>query len=242
MRLELRPREAHVWYLFPAAFPAALEGQAQALMSDDERQRHGRFHFAAGRREYLLTRTLVRTTLSRYADVEPGEWRFSAGKYGRPQLDPALGLALHFNLSNTEGLIACIVAAEPEIGIDVEWVDPSPPGTDLAERFFSPVEIAGLRDLPPQLQAGRFYDLWTLKEAYIKARGMGVVLPLDQFSFDLSTPTVTLSFDPRMIDLPETWHFDRLFPSASHRVAIAVRRAAGSSVEVLERTASPFER
>ncbi len=229
--LDLQPDEAHVWYLFPEAVPPALEEQALALLTPDEAARHARFRLPEGRRDYALTRALVRTTLSRYSEVAPANWRFLAGPHGRPAIAAEMGVPLHFNLSHTKGLIACVVGLEPEIGIDVEAITSDRANLAIAARYFSAAEVAALADRP-----GLFFDLWTLKEAYLKARGLGVGLPLDQLSFELDERGVTVSFDPGLNDAAATWQFDRLFPSEQHRVATAIRRRSPTRIRIVERT------
>ena len=234
IRQQLDETEAHVWYLFPDALSDEALHEARLLMNHEERARHDRFVFPEGRREFAFTRALVRTTLSRYADVAPKDWRFSFGPHGRPEI--ASPTDLYFNLSNTKGLIACIVGRAPEVGIDVEWIDRHGETLGIADRFFSPSEAASLRALPADEQHHRFFHLWTLKEAYIKARGMGLALPLDQFSFQITAGSRTrISFDPRLVDEPSTWQFDSFWPTATHFVATAVRRPTTSPPEKLVR-------
>lgn len=240
--LPLNETEAHVWYLFPPAPSDALGDEAleaaRALMNDDERTRHDRFLFPEGRREFAFTRALVRTTLSRYADVAPKAWQFTFGPHGRPEIAPEISQRdLHFNLSNTKGLIACIVGSTRDLGIDVESIERRGETLGIADRFFSPTEATALRALPASEQHHRFFHLWTLKEAYIKARGMGLALPLDQFSFELATGArTTISFDPRLVDDAKTWQFDSFWPTRTHFVSTAVRQRSGP-VRIVERTA-----
>ena len=239
----LEKGEAHVWYLYPDTFSPELEGDAHALLNDDERARYRRFTFARVRREYLLTRVLARTTLSRYVEVEPSAWRFTLGPHGKPEIEAGQAeTRLRFNLSNTTGLIACLVAIDRDVGIDVEWTRRRGETVQIADRFFSTEETAALHALPETEQRERFFDFWTLKEAYIKARGMGLALPLDQFTFHMpghmagSKPTV--SFDPRMKEDPARWQFECVRPSAEHRMATAIfLPGAALGLRVVERTA-----
>jgi 4'-phosphopantetheinyl transferase len=144
---------------------------------------------------------------------------------------------LHFNLTNTKGLIACIVGWTSEVGIDVESIERRGETLGIADRFFSPSEASALRALPDAEQVHRFFHLWTLKEAYIKARGMGLALPLDQFSFHLARGARTrISFDPRLVDDETTWQFDSFWPTQTHFVSTAVRQRSGV-VRIVERTA-----
>jgi 4'-phosphopantetheinyl transferase len=212
------------------------------LMSPEEHVRQRRYRFEKSRREFLLTRALVRTTLSRYAPVDPTAWTFRANAHGRPEIaSPAQTPPLRFNLSNTEGMITCLVALDREIGCDVELVDRPGETVQIAEHFFSPLEVAALRTLPDAEQRDRFFDYWTLKESYIKARGMGLAIPLDQFSFllDEGRP-VRIAFDPRLPDDPSSWQFEQLRPSPRHFVAVAIRRGQEPDLALVVRHTVPL--
>jgi 4'-phosphopantetheinyl transferase len=198
----------------------------RALLTTDEHERMGRFVFERDQRAFLLTRALVRTTLSRYAAVAPADWRFIANAHGRPEiLDRPEGVPdIRFNISHTDGLIACAVTIGREVGVDVEHV-----GRhllhDVAGRHFAPSEVRDLRALPAPDQDRVFFDYWTLKEAYIKARGFGLALPLGDFAFKLNPPHAPeIRFEPSLDDDPATWQFLQDWPTPTHRLALAVRR------------------
>lgn len=167
-------------------------------------------------------RKLVRTVLSRYADVAPDDWTFAADEHGRPR---ALGTALgdiDFNLSHSETLAVCAVA-RGAIGVDVEdLARPAP--LDVAARFFAPSETEALLAEPAERRSRRFYEYWVLKESYLKARGLGLRLPLDRFAFDLgdmATPRV--SFVAPIDDDAARWWFALFEPTPHHLAAVAKR-------------------
>jgi 4'-phosphopantetheinyl transferase len=196
------------------------------LLSPDEADRMARFVFDRDRRAFLLTRALVRTMLSRYAPVRPSEWKFIANAHGRPEiLDRPVGVPdLRFNISHTDGLIACAVTIGREVGVDVENIT-RPLHHDVAGRYFAPQEVNDLRRLPHAEQARVFFDYWTLKESYIKARGFGLALPLGDFAFTLNPPhPPTIAFEPSLDDDPATWQFMQAWITPAHRFALAVRR------------------
>jgi 4'-phosphopantetheinyl transferase len=161
----------------------------RALMSADEHERMARFAFERDRRAFVMTRALVRTTLSRYASIAAADWRFIANVHGRPEiLDRPPGVPdLRFNLSHTDGLIACAVTVGRDIGVDVEHTGRHLTH-DVAARHFAPSEVAALNALSAGDQQKVFFDYWTLKESYIKARGFGLALPLSDFAFKLNPP------------------------------------------------------
>ncbi|QQZ39510.1 4'-phosphopantetheinyl transferase superfamily protein [Pseudomonas sp. SK3(2021)] len=125
--------------------------------------------------------------MSLYAPgVAPQQWVFASNAWGKPAI-VAPGAPMAFNLSHTEGLVTLALTLENSVGIDVESRQRTT-DTDLAERFFSASEVRYLSSLPTAERASAFISLWTLKEAYIKACGQGLSIPLDSFSFDLTTP------------------------------------------------------
>lgn len=198
----------------------------RALLSDDEHDRMARLVFERDRKRFLLTRALVRTMLSRYASVPPAQWSFIANVHGRPEiLDRPRGVPdLRFNISHTDGLIACAVTIGRDVGVDVEHIGRRLT-YDVAGRFFAPREVSDLNTLPEDDRHRAFFDYWTLKEAYIKARGFGLALPLADFAFKLSPPTPpTITFEPSLEDDPATWQFYQEWPTPLHRLGLAVRR------------------
>ena len=174
---------------------------------------------------FLATRALCRSVLSLYADVPPAQWRFAEGERGKPYIATPLPTpALHFNLTNTLGLIACVVSrVYPVLGVDAEFLGRHGETVNIAEHFFSASEVHALRTLPTEQQRERFFCYWTLKESYIKARGLGLALPLDQFSFLLDAgPDVGVAFDPRLLDSAPRWRFALLRGSRNHMVSVGV--------------------
>jgi 4'-phosphopantetheinyl transferase len=241
--LSLGRKEAHLWCVCPdiVTEPVLLDAYRE-LLNAQERVQQQRFYFEKGRHEYLVTRALVRTTLSRYVQVDPHSWHFEANAYGRPAIATPQGiLPLRFNLSHTDGLIVCVVALDRECGIDVEDTERGGMTVDIADQFFSRMEAQDLRALPVPMQRQRFFEYWTLKESYIKARGMGVSLPLEQFSFHLERGLpIRISFAPRLKDDPSSWQFAQFCPTQSHMVAIALRRGLEPDLEIRMRHSVPL--
>lgn len=217
------PAPIDVWLVFVEGeqdYPLQCYRQ---LLAPDERAREARFHFEKDRRRFVITRALVRTVLSRYAPVSPADWIFRANAYGRPEAantDPAVK-DLRFNVSHTTGLIALAVTRGRELGIDAEDIR-RPAGLEAAEHFFSRDEARALRALPPDAQRQRFFEYWTLKEAYVKARGMGLSIPLDRFGFHLPHPGRVQFVAPPDTGLPSCWTFWQFQPSADYLVALCV--------------------
>lgn len=197
------------------------------LLSEEERNKSNCFHFADDRLRYVVTRAMVRTVLSRYADVAPAAWTFEANSHGRPEIAPSLsGLSgdLRFNLSHTRGLIALGVCRGSSIGVDVEHLERQP-ALGVAERFFSSTEAAELAALPSDQQAQRFFEYWTLKESYIKAHGKGIAHTLDGFSFDFPTEhSLRLTVDPKLGDDAQRWRFWQYQLEGDYLLAVCAER------------------
>lgn len=215
-----------VWTASGDAVHAARRQHYQSLLTPDELERYGRFVDDADRTRFLLARAMVRTMLSEYVPRAPHEWRFRIEEYGRPEVAelPPGAPDLRFNLSHTPGLVACAVTVGRDIGVDVENVNRTLTHP-VPERFFSPREVADLRALSEEEQSVVFFDYWTLKESYIKARGLGLALPLRHFTFIRrpgSAPAI--SFAPELHDDASSWQFAQFWPTRDHRMAVAVRR------------------
>jgi 4'-phosphopantetheinyl transferase len=221
-----------VWLARPAdlARPELVE-RWERWLTDDEATRRRALLREVNRQEFLVTRALVRATLSRHRPITPHAWRFAKNPYGRPRVEPPCGLV--FNLSNTIHLVACAVREGGEIGVDIEPLDRSEDVLEVADTVFSPRELAELRALAdPMARRERALDLWTLKESYIKARGMGLSLPLEKFSFVFDDPAaIRIAIDPSLHDPDDRWSFRRL-DVAGHRLALAVEQPPDRPLEV----------
>src|SRR5262245_40794838 len=163
-------------------WPAEALGSLEPILSSDERERMRRFHFERDRRCHLVARGLLRTLLGRYLGMAPDKLRFDYSPFGKPSL--AAGLVqrpLQFNVSHAVEIVLIAIAAGRTLGIDVEHIRADIAVGEIAARFFSANEQGALATLAGDLQHGAFFDCWTRKEAYIKAIGEGLSLPLDQF-------------------------------------------------------------
>jgi len=227
-RVELDSRQIHLWWVDTEAInePALLETY-RAVLSDAERARELRFHFPEGRKQYLLTRALVRMTLSRLAPVPPTDWTFSETEYGRPEVsNPHADMrGLVFNVSHTKGCIVLAITRDRALGVDVESLQKSRSHLDLATRVFKPSEVTAMRAEPESRHPERFLELWTLKEAYIKARGMGLSLAPERFGFELASDrTLSLFLDDDLNDDAARWWFKQYRLTDDHILSVCCER------------------
>jgi 4'-phosphopantetheinyl transferase len=213
-----------------------------ALLSAEERARQARFRFARDQRRYLVTRALVRSVLSRYAAVRPESWAFSAGAHGRPAIcAPWPAPALEFNISHSADLVILGVTSGRSLGIDAESIAAREADIDGLDRYFAPQESAALLALPPLERRRRFFELWTLKESYIKARGLGLAIALDAFRFELTGERqLTLHMRPELGDSPGRWRLWQLAPRADYLAAVCAGRGEGPAPRITVREIVPL--
>jgi 4'-phosphopantetheinyl transferase len=221
--LELPDGEVHAWRIELDRGAEAVE-RLSATLSPDERARADRFRFARDRDRFIVGRGSLRAILGQYAGREPSAIAFRYGGWGKPELDGAPDEAgLQFNLSHTGGLALLAVARGRRLGIDVEAVRPMADAAPIAARFFSPAECAVFQRLPEPEQLAAFFRCWTRKEAYMKATGAGMSMPLDQFDVTLAPgdPPALLRVEGRP-DEPSRWSYRDLDPGPGYLAALAV--------------------
>jgi 4'-phosphopantetheinyl transferase len=222
-RLEARAGCVDVWL---ASVPQGGDDPAdlaKELVTPDEFLAAGRFRRLEDRRRHLVSRALLRTTLSRYGPIPALEWRFRTGAHGRPAIDPARTCGIEFSLAHTDRLVVVAVTAGDTIGVDAEEVRDLPDLDELAATALTPDEREALATLPQDRRSVRFLRHWTLKEAWLKAIGLGLALDPRGVAFDLSAPGRIRLRAPSAPPDRCAWWFSE-FGSDGHLVAVAVRR------------------
>jgi 4'-phosphopantetheinyl transferase len=229
--------EIHVWLTFCEAISEEhLLVAYRELLNAAEKEEESRFYSPRDRHRYLVTRALVRTVLSRYASVDPKDWVFSRDAYGRPHiLNPqAADARLSFNVSHAQGLIVLGVAKGRSLGVDVENFAKCNVSIDIANHYFAPQEVTALHEVPRHQQQYRFFEYWTLKESYIKARRMGCSIPLDRFSFHFSDDhAVDLVINQESGDDSSRWQFWQFRPTSEHLLAICAEKLNSQSSKLI---------
>jgi len=242
--IPLTPSEIHVWLSFwDGITDENLHDVYRELLSSDERRQENRFYFAKDRCRYLVSRALVRTVLSRYLCIEPQDWEFSRNTFGRPEIAnrAARPARLSFNLSHTQNLVALGVTRSREVGVDIEHLQARAVATEIADRYFAEEEAAALRAVPPESKQFRFFEYWTLKESYIKARGMGMSLSLDKFSFHFSdAQAIEMTISSELDDDPSRWQFWQFRPAPEYMLAICAERVGVQASQVIFRQVIPM--
>ena len=226
---------AVLYYIHPESVtrPTVLK-HLRELLTDEERDRIASFHFAKERHDRLLARALLRLSLADFTNAGPSSLRFRSNAWGRPEIDlPAQHVGVGFSISHTCGLIVSLVGRGHEIGIDTEFIREIDDMLDIAGKHFAPRETASLYSTPPHQRTRRFLEIWTVKEAYVKARGIGLSLKLSDFevTIDGTSGEISVSFGQPVKDNSSRWHFGLHRLSETHIVASAIARRNHQSVE-----------
>ncbi len=207
---------AHAWHIGPARLsPPALQSHCLPWLSKIEQSHYAALRDPQLRHTYLTGRALCRLCLSEYAAVDPAEWRFTQNEFGKPQIAaPQAFKSLQFNISHAEGLVVCLLSRAGEVGVDAENISCTPDVELIAGNFFSGREAASLTALPERERNARFFKLWVLKEACLKAMGRGLGSGDERFTIALDE-----NGEPEAID---GWHFAFHHPSKDHIAATAI--------------------
>lgn len=232
-----------VWHADPRSFASPERaGACLALLDDAERARLDRFRHEADRSAWLVAHALLRAALSRHAPVDPRRWTFRTSERGKPFVEgPATHRGLYFSLSHAAGRVAVAVTTGGPVGVDVEHVDRSGVLDEIRDRYLSPLEASALRSAGPGERDQRLLAYWTLKEAYVKARGTGLDASLQGLSFHLDEgPGIRLSCSGEPDEDPENWTFVRTSAGPEHALALAFQKRSTGAVRIHEALALPL--
>jgi 4'-phosphopantetheinyl transferase len=219
-----------IFHLDPTAVKdPALIAELASWLDENERARMNRFIHPDHRHSFLISHALMRKALGVELQVHPAKLVFAAGERGKPRVANAgINKPVAFSLTHTERLAAIAIDKSP-IGLDAEWVNRRHMNTTIADRYFTPREREDINAAPPESIQRRFLSYWTLKEAYLKAEGWGIVDGLDTFEFHLEragqTETIARAklhvIDP-LATPSQRWHFWHSAPTEQHLMSVAV--------------------
>jgi 4'-phosphopantetheinyl transferase len=220
----LPENEVHVWRATLDVASTDLE-RLRATLSSDEQARAARFHFPKDQHHFIAARGTLRTILARYFNRAPAQIEFRYSPHGKPELARGSEAErLRFNLSHSQGLALYAITRDHAIGVDLESVQANRDWEQIAARHFAPRELEALRLVPAASRAAAFLNCWTRKEAFVKARGEGLSLPLDQFEVSLAPgePARLLSTSGDPLEAAR-WSIRELDPDPGYIGAVAVR-------------------
>jgi 4'-phosphopantetheinyl transferase len=183
--LALADKELHVWRA-SLDLPRELLGRMASTLNANEKERAGKFLVARARERFVAARGILRQLLGMSLGLDPAKIEFRYGPKGKPSLSTTHNSKASFSVSHSQGMGLFAFAGGGEVGVDIEEVKEDFKGMQIASHFFSEEEIAGLTKLPPELADKAFFQCWTEKEAYVKARGQGLSIPLRNFTIRFS--------------------------------------------------------
>lgn len=221
--LSLGIDDVHVWRAALDRPPPAVQALYD-LLSLDERERAAKFCFQSDREHFVVARGVLRSIICRYLLIAPDKVDFRYGLNGKPGLPESSGRPpLRFNVSHSHKLALFAFTRNREVGLDLEYMREDLADDGIADRFFSPREVSMLHELPASQRTRGFFNCWTRKEAYVKATGGGLSVPLDQFAVSLAPgePAALLSTDHGSQELAR-WSLEELSPGAGYVAAIAI--------------------
>jgi 4'-phosphopantetheinyl transferase len=216
--------QAHVWWARPDFVAVHPERDSLlSLLDREERERHDRLRLAKSRANYFTAHVLLRLVLSQYVDLPPSAWIFKRTAHGRPEISNEGVPPLRFNLTHTDGLSACIVTLHDDCGIDAEQLDTRHNLQQVAKRMFSPFEAHELEQMNGEKRLRYFYCRWTLREAYVKARGVGLSLPTREIYFNIDrNGRISAQFSAKLDDDTPRWKFELIYPGNCHVISVAL--------------------
>jgi 4'-phosphopantetheinyl transferase len=230
--------EVHVWRI-GLTQPDQVIQRYRKLLAANEIERADRFYFVRDRNRFTVARGVLRQLLGTYLNLDPREVGFVYGPQGKPDLaEPQSSSGIRFNLSHSGEIALLAISLNRDLGVDVEQIRADFATGEIATRFFSPEECLKLETIPPNQSADAFFNCWTRKEAYIKARGKGLSIPLDSFEVTLAPDEEAALLQVKTGDDNfSRWHFHALHPGSGYKAALAVE-GRDYEVRLLEWTSS----
>jgi 4'-phosphopantetheinyl transferase len=210
-----------IWFRLTQSMSAQDIEEARSVLSLEERARADRFVFERDRRDFIAAHALLRGVLSHHSDLPHDRWQFESEAAGKPFL--AGQSELQFNIAHTRGLVACALSLAGPVGIDVESIESERDIESISESYFAQTEVIELKACEEGLhRQARFIELWTLKEAYLKALGAGLGRPLDEIAFHFVGESDLRGF-AQDNSTHVGWRFSLFAPLDNYRLAVAVR-------------------
>ncbi len=199
----------------------ALWTRLRSWLQPEETARADNYKDMDARASFLIGRGMARTMLAEATGVAPGDWRFADGPHGRPEI-ASPDTAYRFNLAHSHGMIACVLAKSRDVGVDVEFLERPDSSHDVATRVCSADELADIDAAPAEGRKERFLIYWTLKEAYLKARGLGISVHMGDVAFTVKSGEPRFVPAGSLAGADTRWLFRLSQPGPRHLIAVAV--------------------
>lgn len=232
IKQQIASNEVHLWTITPQKISSPTQlTYLKSLLNKDELNKYQKYRHPKNQHTALVTRAFIRTVLALYLNKHPHDLEFTINPHGKPELSNR-DIPLRFNLSHNDQLIICSVCLDHDIGCDIENINRKISIDSIAKRYFSAAESKALLALPAAIKQSRFFEYWTLKEAFVKAMGIGISFGLETFSFEI-TPSEKMKFndsikltiaDKHPALNAKTWYHCLIYPDQTHCIAISVNR------------------
>lgn len=221
--IKIKTNEVHLWRAFLDREKYDIETLAQ-ILSPDEKNRAHKFHFMLHRNRFIVARSMLRKILGNYLEMEPHKLHFNYSPKGKPSLSlEQCNYPLEFNLSHSENIALYAITLDSQVGIDLEHIRPIDNLAKIAQRFFAPQEYEIINKFSQSEQAKIFYQIWTGKEAYLKATGEGLANSIDQVIIDISseykTSFVSIKGEP---NLANQWNLYNFIPAPNYLASLVL--------------------
>ena len=233
---------AFLYYLpLSEQMTTASLNEQRSVLSTEEQRRIESFLFRRHQNQRLMSRAMLRKALSDLTGFQPAGWQFRENMHGRPEIEaPRRCRPLKFSVSHTDRLVACLLSWNRDVGIDVEPIQHVAALLSVARQHFADCETNSIRASPDDEQSRVFLELWTLKESYFKARGLGLSGKLSEIAFTIEHNAgyqISASIAPKLADDPARWQFD-LGRLSGHLIATTIERRRQGPVEIIMRDAT----
>ncbi len=217
--LQLLDREVHLWGKYLNIRADEVEELAK-ILAPEEQKRADRFHFPIHRKRFIVARATLRNILARYLDLDARQVKFTYSDRGKPSL---IDNSIDFNLSHSQDLAVYGFTKNRNIGVDVEYLRDMPDAENLAKRFFSTNEYQAIASLQPPERQKAFFKIWTAKEAYLKATGVGLAGLDDVEIVCNSQESVKIASINRDFRAASNWYLSSLKIDRAYVAAIAIQ-------------------
>ena len=227
--------EIQVWYVTPQTFSdVATQHKLRSWLSESELTAHKAFRFEHDQQTYLVAHAFLRATLACYTGVNPANLQFQTNPFNKPYIAaPLEALGLHFNLSHTAGIVALALTKLGPVGIDAESTPPAKNVSDIAIDILTSSEYANLMQHNSADRLSRLMKYWTLKEAFVKATGIGLTYGLQTFEFDLDAqPQPLIRFLSPTDTHASDWKFQQIVLPSGHILAIACHQPDQPNINI----------
>ncbi|MEW5755627.1 MAG: 4'-phosphopantetheinyl transferase superfamily protein [Pseudomonadota bacterium] len=227
-----RHNQIDLWLFSVGILTDALRNEYENILSGEEHDFCNKIAIQDKKDLFISSKVLLRKLLYCYTSVPASQWRFAINSFGRPCIsEPSQYRSVQFNISHAKGLMACSISTFHEVGVDVENISRDRDFLGISRAFFCEREVDSLTSAPSHEVGRMFYTYWTLREAYLKAKGVGLSSPLSSFWFE-QVPFPRICFRHECKEAGKRWRFVSKRITDEHILALAIRANHKANINV----------